>query len=77
MVVVADESVDPDFVAADLMAQAEHDENACAIAVTLSRDVAISIQMSLARLIKNLSREKVIRRSLENYGRHHHRNDLG
>ena len=68
VVVVADESVDPDFVAADLMAQAEHDENACAIALTLSRDVATSIQSSLACQIKNLSREKVIRRSLENYG---------
>jgi histidinol dehydrogenase len=68
VVVVADESVDPDFVAADLMAQAEHDENACAIALTLSRRLATSIQDSLARQIKNLSREKVIRRSLENYG---------
>lgn len=68
VVVVADESVDPDFVAADLMAQAEHDEHACAIALTLSRDVATSIQSSLACQIKNLSREKVIRRSLENYG---------
>jgi histidinol dehydrogenase len=68
VVVVADESVNPDFVAADLMAQAEHDENACAIALTLSRDLATSIQRSLACQIKNLSREKVIRRSLENYG---------
>jgi histidinol dehydrogenase len=68
VVVVADESVDPDFVAADLMAQAEHDENACAIALTLSRDLATSIQHSLASQIKNLSREKVIRKSLENYG---------
>ena len=68
VVVVADESVDPDFVAADLMAQAEHDENACAIALTLSRDLATSIRDSLARQIKDLSREKVIRKSLENYG---------
>src|SRR5206468_8133662 len=53
VVVVADESVDPDFVAADLMAQAEHDENACAIALTLSHDLATSIQSSLACQIKN------------------------
>jgi histidinol dehydrogenase len=68
VVVVADQSVDPDFVAADLMAQAEHDGNACAIALTLSHDLATSIQSSLACQIKNLSRERVIRRSLENYG---------
>jgi len=68
VVVVADESVDPDFVAADLMAQAEHDENACAIALTLSRELASAIQDSLARQIKSLSRKEVIRKSLKNYG---------
>jgi len=66
--VVADESADPDFVAADLMAQAEHDENACAIALTVSQNLANSIQSSLARQIQNLSREKVIRKSLEDFG---------
>jgi len=68
VMVIADESVDPDFVAADLMAQAEHDENACAIAVTLSKDFACSIQSRLAGLIKNARREKIIQKSLENYG---------
>jgi len=68
VMVIADESVDPDFVAADLMAQAEHDENACAIAVTLSKDFACSIQSRLTGLIKNARREKIIQKSLENYG---------
>jgi histidinol dehydrogenase len=68
VVVVADKSVDPDFVAADLMAQAEHDENACAVALTPSRELASAIQDSVARQIKSLSREEVIRKSLENYG---------
>jgi histidinol dehydrogenase len=68
VVVVADESVDPDFVAADLMAQAEHDENTCAVALTLSRELANAIQDSVARQIKSLSREEVIKKSLENYG---------
>jgi histidinol dehydrogenase len=68
VVAVADESVDPDFVAADLMAQAEHDENACAVALTLSHSLATSIQNSLSCRIKNLSRQHVIRKSLENNG---------
>jgi histidinol dehydrogenase len=68
VVAVADESVDPDFVAADLMAQAEHDENACAVALTLSHSLATSIQNSLRCRIKNLSRQHVIRKSLENNG---------
>ena len=68
VVVVAEDSIDPDFVAADLMAQAEHDENACAIAVVFSRDFALAIQNSAACLIKNLNREKIIQRALENYG---------
>jgi histidinol dehydrogenase len=68
IVVVADDSVDPDFVAADLMAQAEHDENACAIAVTLSKDFACAIQSRVASLIKNIKRETIIRKSLDNYG---------
>jgi histidinol dehydrogenase len=42
VVVVAEDSIDPDFVAADLMAQAEHDENACAIAVVVSKEFALS-----------------------------------
>ena len=68
IVVVADDSVDPDFVAADLMAQAEHDENACAIAVVVSKEFALAVQNSAACLIKNLNREKIIRKSFQNYG---------
>jgi histidinol dehydrogenase len=68
VVIVADASVNADFVAADLMAQAEHDENACAIAITLTRDFAVSIRNSLARLIEGLSRKEIIRKALQNYG---------
>jgi histidinol dehydrogenase len=68
VVVVADDSVDPDFVAADLMAQAEHDENACAIAVVVSKEVALAVQNRAACLIKNLNREKIIQKALQNYG---------
>ena len=68
IVVVAEDSIDPDFVAADLMAQAEHDENACAIAVVVSKEFALAVQNSAACLIKNLNREKTIRKALQNYG---------
>jgi histidinol dehydrogenase len=68
VVVVADDSVDPELVAADLLAQAEHDENACAIAIVLSEDLGRAIQSSAACLIKNLSREKVVRAALQSFG---------
>lgn len=68
VVVVAEMTVNPDFVAADLMAQAEHDEEACAIAVTFSKEFALTVRESLARQIRNLNREKIIRRSLEEHG---------
>jgi histidinol dehydrogenase len=64
VVVVADDSADPDFVAADLMAQAEHDANACSIAIVLSKEMALNVRESAAGLIKNLSREKIIRKAL-------------
>ncbi len=68
IMVVAEDSIDPDFVAADLMAQAEHDENACAIAVVLSKPFAQAIQNSAACLIKNLNRQGIVRRALESFG---------
>lgn len=68
VVVVADDATNPDFIAADLMAQAEHDENACAIAVVVSTKMALAIQNSAACLIKNLGREQIVRKALQNYG---------
>jgi histidinol dehydrogenase len=68
VIVVADDSIDPDFIAADLMAQAEHDENACAIALVSSKELALAVQISLASLIKNLSRQKIVRTALQNFG---------
>jgi histidinol dehydrogenase len=68
VVVVADDSVDPDFIAADLMAQAEHDENACAIALVSSNKLALAVQASVVSLIKNLSREKIVRMALQSFG---------
>ncbi|MEW5975859.1 MAG: histidinol dehydrogenase [Acidobacteriota bacterium] len=68
VVVVADDTVNPDFVAADLMAQAEHDEEACALAVVFSQAQAQAIVGSLQRLIERTTRQETIRRSLERHG---------
>ena len=68
VVVVADESAHPDFVAADLMAQAEHDQAAVALAIVFSRDLAEAIRASLERQILELSRQGTIRKALERYG---------
>ena len=68
VVVVADDSAHPDHVAADLMAQAEHDEEAVALAIVFSRAQAEAIRASLERQILELSRQATIRMALENHG---------
>lgn len=68
VVVVADEFTDPALVAADLMAQAEHDEAAVAVAITLSSSLAEAIQTSLTLQIKDLTRQTTIRKALQEYG---------
>ncbi len=68
VVVVADDSAHPDHVAADLMAQAEHDEAAVALAIVFSRVQAEAVRASLDRQILELSRQATIRRALERYG---------
>jgi histidinol dehydrogenase len=68
VVVVADSSTDPAFVAADLMAQAEHDERACSIAVTNSDDYALCIRENLNRLLAQLKRADIIQKALEAHG---------
>ena len=68
VVVIADDSARPDYVAADLMAQAEHDEAAVALAIVFSRTQADAIRASLDRQILDLGRQATIRTALENYG---------
>ena len=68
VVVVADDSAHPDYVAADMMAQAEHDEAAVALAIVFSRDQAEAVRASLERQILELSRQATIRMALERYG---------
>lgn len=68
VVVVADDSAHPDHVAADLMAQAEHDEAAVALAIVFSTVQAEAVRASLDRQILELSRQATIRTALERYG---------
>jgi len=68
VIVVADEGVPAAFVAADLLAQAEHDTSACAIAIVPTETYARSVQASAVNLLKALTRKDIIRKSLENYG---------
>ncbi|MCR5627017.1 MAG: histidinol dehydrogenase [Lachnospiraceae bacterium] len=68
ILVLADESANPRFVAADLLSQAEHDEMASAILVTTSRKLAEAVSAEIDGFLKVLSRSEIISRSLDNYG---------
>jgi histidinol dehydrogenase len=64
VLVVADKSATPAWVAADLLSQAEHDEMACAVLVTPTRAIATRVQEQLAKQLKALDRERIARASL-------------
>lgn len=68
ILIVADESANPKFLAADLMSQAEHDRMASAILITPSRDIAQRTVEELYRQMKTLSRRDIIQESLERFG---------
>lgn len=69
IMVVADESANPHFVAADLLSQAEHDELASAILVTTSMELAEQVSAEVDRFLPQLSRREILEKSLANYGR--------
>ena len=68
ILVLADETADPKFAAADLMSQAEHDVLASAIMVTTSEDIADRTLAEIERQKQYLSRRDIISKSLEDYG---------
>lgn len=68
ILVLADETANPRYVAADLLSQAEHDEMASAILVTTSERLAKEVSDWTDRFISELSRGEIIRKSLDNYG---------
>lgn len=68
ILVLADETANPRYVAADLLSQAEHDELASAILVTTSKELAEKVDAEVDAFVKQLSRREIITKSLENYG---------
>ena len=68
ILVLADETANPRYVAADLLSQAEHDELASAILVTTSMELARAVSAEVDKLVKTLSRREILEKSLENYG---------
>ena len=68
IMVVADETANPRYVAADLLSQADHDEMASAILVTTSEKLASEVSDQIDGFLKELSRADIIQKSLDNYG---------
>ena len=68
VLVVADKSVDPDWVAMDLFAQAEHDEMAQSIVVSTDADVLAMVEQSINKLLPQMERKQIIEKSLANNG---------
>lgn len=68
ILIVADESADPKFLAADLMSQAEHDKLASAILLTTSEELAKRTAAELERQMQTLSRREIIERSIDDFG---------
>ena len=68
VLIIADETANPKYVAADLLSQAEHDEMACSVLVTTCEKLIDETESELERQLAYLHRSEIIRRSLENFG---------
>ncbi len=68
ILVLADDTANPRFVAADLLSQAEHDELASAILVPTSMELARKVSAEVDGFVAELSRQEILKKSLENYG---------
>ncbi len=68
ILVLADDTANPRYVAADLLSQAEHDELASSILVTTSKDLALKVSNEIDKFLETLSRKEIINKSLDNYG---------
>jgi histidinol dehydrogenase len=68
ILVLADDTANPKFVAADLLSQAEHDELASSILVTSSKELAMKVCKEVKIFLETLSRKEIIKKSLDNYG---------
>lgn len=68
VVVIADETARPSYIAADLLAQAEHSEDASAILLTTSESLACEVSREITKQVSQLSRAQIIERSIADYG---------
>ncbi len=68
VLVIADESADPAYLAADLMSQAEHDPMAASILIATSEEIINKVNVEIEKQLATLSRGDIIRKSLESYG---------
>jgi histidinol dehydrogenase len=68
ILVIADDSANPEFVASDLLSQAEHDELASSILVTTSREIAGKVNADVERQLANLSRKEIARKAIDRFG---------
>jgi histidinol dehydrogenase len=66
--IIADESANPSFVAADLLSQAEHDEKAASLLITTSEELATQVQEKIQAQLSKLKRQTIIQASLDAYG---------
>ncbi len=67
-VMIIAESSNPELIAADMLAQAEHDARASAILVTPNKDLAVRVKLELEKQIKGIKTKKIAKKSLENFG---------
>lgn len=68
ILVIADDTADPEFVASDLLSQAEHDELASAMLITPSRDLATKVSAAVERQLAGLSRMEIARKAIDRFG---------
>lgn len=68
ILVIADDTANPRYVAADLLSQAEHDEMASAILITTSKKLANEVSSEIDKFTAKLERAEIIGKSLDNYG---------
>ncbi|HPI74948.1 MAG TPA: histidinol dehydrogenase [bacterium] len=68
VVIIADDTADAEFAAADLLAQAEHDPLASSLLLTSSEKTALAVQKAVSEQMKNLKRTEILSQSLQNYG---------
>jgi histidinol dehydrogenase len=68
ILIIAEDSANPAFIAADLLSQAEHDELASSILITNSRKLTDKVTKELDRQLSELSRKEIARKSIDNYG---------